>query len=134
MSAAPRRVLVVDDEADVRFTIKSTLSPEFEIVEACDGEQAERLAAEINPAVIFLDAVMLPGKGGLDVLPRLKQLVPSARIVMLTGERDLTLAAQALARGASAYVTKPFDVDQLRAEARGHTKTSDAEGKPWRVV
>lgn len=132
MAPPASRVLVVDDEADVRFTIRRTLEPEFSVVEAESAESAVAQARAEMPAVVFLDVAM-PGRGGIDVLPELKAAAPAARIVMLTGERDLSIASEALTLGASAYVTKPFDVDQLRAEARGRETTKESEDRPWRV-
>lgn len=128
--AGPILVLVVDDEADVRFTIRRTLEPEFTVIEAENADAAVAAALKHKPALILLDVAM-PGKGGLDVLPDIKLALPQARVVMLTGERDMHTVSEALKNGASAYVTKPFDVEQLRAEARGHEVNTD--DRPWRV-
>ncbi|HEX2049108.1 MAG TPA: response regulator [Actinomycetota bacterium] len=104
------KVLIADDDAAVRAVVRTTLGDEaYEIVEACDGDEALQLAREHVPDVVLLD-VMMPRRSGLDVCRALKADPRTSRIVvvMLTGkslhdERDAGVDV-----GADAYFTKPF--------------------------
>ena len=130
------KILVVDDDADVRRVLASILEPVAEVVTAADGEDALRLLGAERPDLVLLD-LTLPGVDGLEVLRRARAARPDLLVVMLTGERDLALARAALDAGARAYFTKPFDPDQVRAEAArltGRDQGPGADGRPWRVA
>ncbi|MBX3621977.1 MAG: response regulator transcription factor [Rhizobacter sp.] len=112
---APVRILVVDDHTLFRRGLMALLSrePQFQTVgDAADAGEALRRAQELQPDVVLLDN-HLPGVNGVDVLPALREAAPQARVVMLTvseDERDLAAALQA---GASGYLLKTIEGDDL---------------------
>jgi CheY-like chemotaxis protein len=111
----PPRVLVVDDEAVIRQLIVINLELEgFEVHEAVDGLDALAKARELDPDVVTLD-VMMPGLDGITAARRLRSdpATSRARIVLIsarTRPADLDRGSDA---GADAYVTKPFDPDEI---------------------
>ena len=111
----PPRVLVVDDEAVIRQLIVINLELEgFEVHEAVDGLDALGKARELDPDVVTLD-VMMPGLDGITTARRLREdpATSRTRIVLIsarTRPADLERGSDA---GADAYVTKPFDPDDI---------------------
>lgn len=102
------RVLLVDDVADLRFILRLVLETEggFDVVgEAGDGEQAVELARRTRPDVVILDLSM-PTMDGLEALPALRELVPDAVIVVLSGFEGSRLGASATNLGADVYLEK----------------------------
>lgn len=102
------RVLLADDHAVLRSGLRLLLTSqnEFDVVgEASSGTETLSLAEKLQPDLILLDLSM-PALGGLDVLPALRKLVPSARILILTMHDDPQYLRQALKHGASGYVLK----------------------------
>lgn len=131
-----RKVLLVDDDADVRAALCATLADCFELSEAASGEEAMATIASDRPAVVLLDLTM-PEMDGLAVLRALKDLDPSLPILVLTGHRDLERAREALDHGARAYMTKPFDPAYLRAELLrllSPPPAGEPGGRPWRTA
>lgn len=130
----PAKILVVDDEEDLRSTIRALLEGEFEVLEAADGRAAVEAVRRERPRLVLLDVAM-PAMSGLDALRAIRAVDPDALVVMLTSESDLETAKKALDIGAAAYVTKPFDMELLRAEARRLTSSEpdDKSGRPWRL-
>jgi len=112
------RILVVDDERMIRWSIQQTLSKDGHAVAAVEtGEEAVAQATDEMPDLVFLD-ITLPGIDGLEVLRRLKALDPSVAVVMVTATEDLKTAVEAMRLGAYDYVSKPFDLDRLRVIAQ----------------
>ena len=107
------RVLIVDDSALARRTLRQILeSANCEVAEAEDGLSAlERYFLE-KPDVVLLDLVMR-GMYGLDVLEKLRQLDPLAKVVVVSA--DVQISSQQLVdqAGAKAFITKPFDRDEI---------------------
>lgn len=107
------KVLVVDDEREIRNLLRTSLSAEgYEVVVASNGEEAIGLAKTENPQVILLD-IEMPGIDGIETCKRLEadektRLIP---IIMMTsrGDRDI----EAYLEGATDVVNKPFDIVQL---------------------
>jgi two-component system KDP operon response regulator KdpE len=111
------RVLVVDDEAQIRRALSVNLKARGYAVDVADtGEEGLRLAASRHPDVVLLD-LGLPGIGGLDVIRGLRgwTAVPVIVLSVREGERDKVAA---LDLGADDYVTKPFGMDELLARLR----------------
>lgn len=106
--AAKKRILLADDHAILRSGLRYMLSSQedLEIVgEASTGVETLKLCEMIQPDLVLLD-VSMPGMGGLDVLPSLRRLAPSTKILVLTMHDDKHYMNQALKNGASGYVLK----------------------------
>ena len=106
-------MLVVDDEAGVRQSLQMVFNRNFRIVEAASADEALRKATDESPDIVLLD-IMLPGTDGLAVLKQIKSSQPECQVIMLTGLNTARTAFTAKAAGAFDYVTKPFDVEELR--------------------
>ena len=129
------KILIVDDEADLRSTLADILRSRFSVLQAPDGAAALDLIKQEHPRLMYLDMSM-PGMDGLEVLAAAKALDPALIVVMLTSEQNIDVAAKALKLGATEFVTKPFDVDYIRAETvRLMSSTGKpSDGKPWRAA
>lgn len=109
------RILVVDDESVVREGVVAILSyqKDFEVVgEAHNGIEALELAGKTKPDVILLDMVM-PKQGGLETIPKLKELLPDARILVLTSFAESDRVYQTIKAGALGYLLKDSTRVQL---------------------
>ena len=105
------RILVVDNEADIRRFIEVNLRLEgFEVVSAPDGEQGLAAAFEVDPNLVLLD-VMMPGIDGIEVCRQLDGA--RTKVVMLTARDDAETRAAAEEAGADRYLTKPFSAVEL---------------------
>lgn len=104
------RVLVVDDEPAVCWSIKELLSDRGYAVEtAASMESAWETLRKDPPDAIVLD-VRLPGDDGLTALPRIRETCPKSPVIVITAFGDLPTAAKAFDRGAFEYLVKPFDL------------------------
>ncbi len=109
-----KRILIVDDEKNMRWVLGQALSKEgFEVAEACDGKEALASVAEQEPDVMVLDHRM-PAPDGMEVLRRLRSQGASFPIIMLTAHGNVATAVEAMKAGASEYLTKPFDLEELK--------------------
>ena len=115
------RILVVDDEAEIRSLLGAVLqSKGYEVVTADDGAAALQQIQREHPAVVLMDLSM-PRMGGMDALPEIKRLDPEVPVIICTAHTDLATAVRAMKLGAYDYLTKPFDVELLaltRSEER----------------
>jgi DNA-binding response OmpR family regulator len=111
------RVLVVDDDEDVRDVIAFALERErFDVRQAADGPTAVDTAERFAPDVILLD-LNLPGMRGIDVCQRIRSF-SDAYILMLTASDDLTDKLVGLSTGADDFVTKPCSMSEIVARIR----------------
>ena len=120
MSRLPR-VLVVDDSDAVRSLIRVNLELEgFDVVTACDGQQALDQVADVDPDLITLDVVM-PNLDGLSTATALRERADTRHIplLMVTARAQESDVTRGKAVGADAYLTKPFDPAELVATVRG---------------
>ena len=106
-------MLVVDDETGVRESIRLIFGKDFRLCEAKSGEEALRRTRDEQPEIVLLD-ILMPGGNGLDTLKQIKALHPAGQVIMLTALNTARTAFTAKEAGAFDYVTKPFDVDELR--------------------
>jgi DNA-binding NarL/FixJ family response regulator len=115
MAHGPLTVLLVDDVADVRLVLGQQLEqhgPFVVVGEAGDGEEAVEAAASTRPEIVLLDLDM-PRVGGLDALPRLRQVAPDALIVVLSGLPRDPMERRSLAAGAVGFIEKGVSARQL---------------------
>jgi two-component system KDP operon response regulator KdpE len=118
MSAAPLRVLVIDDEPPIRKLLRVGLSAHgYQIMEASSGKMALELLGEQPPDLIVLD-LGLPDMQGHELLRTMRARNDSVPIVVLSSRDDEAGKVQALDSGADDYVTKPFGMDELLARMR----------------
>jgi len=109
-----KRVLIVDDEKNMRWVLSQALSGAgFEVSEAADGKEALAAVAEAEPDVMVLDHRM-PGKDGMEVLRTVRGKGSSFPIIMLTAHGNVATAVEAVKAGATEYLTKPFDLEELK--------------------
>ena len=115
---SPTRVLVVDDEAAIRDSLRELLRREFEVVTAGSAAEALELLEEEAPALVLSDQRM-PGTTGSQLLARVFQVAPEVTRILITGYADLGAVIEAVNDGRIFYyVTKPWEADQLLAIVR----------------
>jgi two-component system, OmpR family, KDP operon response regulator KdpE len=118
MSAAPLRVLVIDDEPPIRKLLRLGLSAQgYQIVETGSGKAALEMFSQQLPNIVILD-LGLPDMQGHELLRALRTRNDSVPIVVLSSRDDEAGKVQALDSGADDYVTKPFGMDELLARMR----------------
>ena len=126
---APQKILVVEDEPDIRKLVQYNLTQErFNVLEAEDGEQALKLLQRERPNLVILD-LMLPGLSGMELCKLLRQRSDTAKlpILMLTekaGEADRIVG---LEMGADDYLAKPFSPREMVARVRAILRRSEAK-------
>ena len=108
-----KSVLIVDDEVGTRESLRMILKNDYETYLARDAEEAFRQSKEHDPDVILLD-IILPDIDGLKVLEKIKGNEPDKIVIMITATKTVKTAVEAMKLGAYDYITKPFDVDELR--------------------
>jgi DNA-binding response OmpR family regulator len=108
-------ILVVDDEQAVRQLLRDTLELDaYDVIEAADGPQALTAFESHHPDGIILD-IMMPGLSGIDVLRAIRSRPGGAElpVILLTAAGDDKTTWDGWSAGASCYLTKPFDPDNL---------------------
>lgn len=112
------RILVVDDDSELRDTIAEVLGGEgFEVSTAGDAEIALTLMDDSDFDLILIDLVM-PGMGGMAALPSIKKKLPRTRVMMMTAFSTVSNAVESMKQGADDYITKPFKIEELLATVR----------------
>lgn len=119
-----KKILLVDDQPDIRRMIRITLGKTFEVLEAEDGGIALDIARRLKPDLVVLD-VMMPGNfDGLQVLDAIRsdpQLMHT-RVVMVTARGQVRDYEDGMGRGADAYFIKPFSPLDLVAAIKKYTQ------------
>lgn len=109
----PGRVLLVDDDPDIRESLGSALDPaRYVLVSASDGTSALTLAEGFSPEVVLLD-LGLPDVQGLDLIPRLREIDEMTGIVVLTATSEISVVVRAMRLGADNFLVKPVSLDTL---------------------
>ncbi len=114
------KILIVDDEQPARYGMAKALRADGRtILEAADGDEALKAIRTGAPDLVLLDLNM-PGKDGIAVLTELQRALSLAKpeIIIVTANDTVQHAVECIRRGANDFLTKPFDIDHLRAIAR----------------
>ena len=121
-----KRALIVDDESSVRESLKIILKDRYKILLAENADQALTLFEQESPDVVLLDVIM-PEMDGIAVLKRMRELDTTTPIIMLTATRMVKTAVEAMKLGATDYLGKPFDVEELKLVIEKVLATKDLE-------
>ncbi len=113
-SNASARILIVDDESDIRSVLSDLLSEEYECAEAASAAEALAQLRTADYELVISDITM-PGMSGLEMIPHVKEIAPETVVVMISGMQTVESAIEALRVGAFDYLMKPFDLRQVEA-------------------
>ena len=123
--AGKAKILVVDDSKVMRKAIERVLKPEFDLVEADDGEDGWEALGKNPDVQVVISDVQMPILDGYGLICRIRAAdeprVSDVPIVVITGADDETTKERAYACGANDFIVKPIDSAQLLAALRGHT-------------
>jgi DNA-binding NtrC family response regulator len=106
------KILIVDDQAELRRGLKSILETNFTVTEADSGAALKKLLGGAGPDVTLLD-LNLGDDNGLNLLPQIKKNWPGTEVVVITGEADYKTAIEATKRGAFHFIAKPFKIEEI---------------------
>lgn len=116
------RILVVDDDADIRQTLAEILGYDGHVVEvARDGIEAQRLLEKVAFDIVLCD-VRMPGKDGMELLDWAKKTRPDVEFIMLSGHATIETAVEATKKGAFDFLEKPPDLSKLEILIRNATE------------
>ncbi|MBN1824650.1 MAG: sigma-54-dependent Fis family transcriptional regulator [Candidatus Eisenbacteria bacterium] len=112
------KILIVDDEKNIRRTLDMILRPEgFETVEAASGEEAIRLFGEGGADLVVLD-VKLPGMDGIETLREIRRAEPEQMVIMISGHATVATAVEATREGAFDFLEKPLTKERVLVAVR----------------
>jgi nitrogen regulation protein NR(I) len=108
------RLLLIDDEEDVRYSIQRIFdSPEIELATAASGEEGLKVISKFKPDLVLMD-VRMAGMSGLDTLRRIRNNDPKLLVILMTAYGTTQTAIEAMKLGAYDYLLKPFDIPKLK--------------------
>ena len=108
-----KRILICDDQPNVRESYKLIFENDYELVFADNGHHALLWLAENKPDLVVLD-IKMPRMDGLTALKEIKKLNPALPVLIVTGYDSVETATSALKAGAFDYLVKPFDPEQIK--------------------
>jgi two-component system alkaline phosphatase synthesis response regulator PhoP len=119
-----QKILIADDELYIRLLVKDILEPEFTVLEASNGEEAVSAARKEQPDLVLMD-ILMPKLDGYTACYAIKndELTKNIPIVMLTGVGHELNRQLSQEMGATAYITKPFNPEDLLDKARQYAST-----------
>ena len=107
------RILIIDDEEPIRFSLRGILEDEgYEVLEAATAEEGLEVADAESPDLAFLD-IWLPGMDGLTAQTRLKANHPDLPVVMISGHGTIETAVSAIQQGAYDFIEKPLSLEKV---------------------
>jgi len=108
-----KRLLLVDDEADIREVLSLALNDiGYQVFTAEDGEDALTVFQKELPPIVLTD-IKMPGLDGIELLRKIKVKRPDTEVIMITGHGDMDLAIESLKFKAADFITKPINIDIL---------------------
>src|SRR5215470_4785465 len=109
----PERILVVDDEENIRHTLRGVLADEgYDVLEAPDGRRALELLAHAEPRLAIVD-VWMPEVDGVELVERMRTQAPGVPIIVISGHGTIETAVRVIRLGAFDFLEKPFQLESL---------------------
>jgi DNA-binding response OmpR family regulator len=129
MSDKTKKILIIEDEPSLVFTLKDTLESEnYDVSVVTDGANAVETVKEFEPDLMILD-LMLPNVSGYDICKEIRDLKYTFPVIMLTARDQEIDKVTGLNIGADDYITKPFGVKELLARIRARLRRANAYSK-----
>ncbi len=127
VSKGTERILIVDDDALVRDSLKTLIkNAGYAVDTAKNGEEAIKKSRAKYYSLVLID-IRLPDISGIELLSRIREHVPRSRKVILTGYPDLESAIKAVNKRADGYLVKPFDPEELLKVIEDHLREQRSE-------
>ena len=127
-----RKILVVDDELSVRDSLRMIFKKDYQVITAANAKEAwEKILSE-DPDLIFLD-ILMPQKDGMEMLKEIRESHSLIPVIMLTATKTMKTAVEAMKLGAQDYITKPFDVEELKIIADKAMESRDLKAENRRL-
>ncbi|MFB0526823.1 MAG: response regulator [bacterium] len=123
----PYNILLVDDDKEFREEFRDYLE-DYQVIEACNGEEALGLLKKPNVIDLVILDVMMPGLPGTEVLKEMRRIDPDLGIIILTGYSSEGVAIEALKGRADDYIQKPIDIDKAKEIIERLLETKRGEG------
>ena len=124
------RILIVDDESNIRRMLAALLRAEgFDVAEAPGGNQALLALDDVAPDLVLLDLVMPPGPGGLETLEQLKTREPGLPVIMMSGKAQLNDAVRAIKVGAFQFLEKPLTPEAVLVTIKSALELTRAQAE-----
>jgi putative nucleotidyltransferase with HDIG domain len=111
------RVLIADDEREIREVLRDLLSPAYDCMTVSSAEEALARLRKTDFDLVISD-IMMSGMSGLEMIPHVRRLLPDAVVIMISGVQTVESAIEALRAGAFDYIMKPFDIQHVEAAVR----------------
>src|ERR1051326_1008827 len=132
-SANVLKLLVIDDEAQNLEIIRTALEREgLEIITAQDPEEGFEIFLRLRPRIVLLD-LMMPKVNGIEILERIVSIDPGADVILITAHYSAESAVEAIKKGAADYLTKPVDIEKLRAKVTTLLEEAERRQKTLRL-
>ncbi|MFC1621471.1 response regulator [Candidatus Omnitrophota bacterium] len=112
------KLLVIDDNTSLCDLLRQFFSSkDYQVFIASDGEKGLSITREQQPSIILLDMMLTPtNEFGIDILKQIKKIDDKIKVIMMTGAEDKGVIKLAKICGASDYIIKPFDLEQLEKD------------------
>jgi len=118
------QILVIDDEKDIRVLFKDILTSEgYIVLTALEGKSGLKIVEEKKPDIVLLDLKM-PKMNGIEILRRIKRIDKNIVIIIITGYGTMDTARMSMKLGAYDYITKPFDLNHVKAVIKDGLKST----------
>lgn len=113
-----KKILIIDDQLGIRLLLTELFKKEgYETAQAANGAEALEYLQKERPDLVLLD-MKIPGMDGLEILRRIREIDTSLKVIMMTAYGELDMIQEAKGLGALKHFTKPFDINEIRAEVR----------------
>ncbi|MBD3170072.1 MAG: response regulator [candidate division Zixibacteria bacterium] len=105
-------ILIIDDDPKVPWILSEGLGESYSITSARDGDEGLQMLSREKPDLVLLD-IKMPGKSGIEVLEKIKQMDNGLDVIMLSGHGETQNIVKSIQKGASEFINKPFDVKEV---------------------
>ena len=115
-----KTVLICDDEEGIRESLKLILSDHYDLILTEDGEQCLEVLENAKDVGLVLIDIKMPKVNGLEILSQIKKKRPNLKVIVVTGYKSVETASEAVRLGASGYVVKPFQSQEILEIVKKH--------------